>query len=184
MGIETENKIAELENALVSRQLAEVLAQVVLGANPNHRPNGHIATALTQAIGHPYVIEALCKLGADPNDRVSLPLLLAASRYDVLSMEALLKCNANPNIVDSAGNTALHRLIHEPHLRPIPLDTGQIDPEFVKKMFALLIDNGADINVKNHDGESPLERAFRCNDRLAQTILSRETHRNAHIPVI
>lgn len=77
---------------------------------------------------------------ADASGRT--PLMVAKS---ALMMELLLKNNANVNLKDNQGQTALHHLVERPK-------------KFLNKIEAIkaLVENGADINEKNLKGQTPL----------------------------
>ena len=59
-------------------------------------------------------------------------------------VEFLLSINANPNVLDSDGETPLH----------YAAERGQ------KEIVRLLLDNGAKLNVQANDGDTPLHRAL------------------------
>ena len=67
-------------------------------------------------------------------------------------MRFLLTKNADPNIQDKNGLTALHKIVN----------LGEIDNKSKAKQFAklrLLLDYGADKNIKTHKGVTVLELA-------------------------
>lgn len=90
------------------------------------------------------VVEALLKLGADPNiqdkDGMS-PLHLASigGPFDLLFL--LVKAIENVNIPDENGCTPLHHAM------------AFLSPQHV----GLLLDNGADPHIKNNNGRTPLD---------------------------
>ena len=75
-------------------------------------------------------------------------------------MRFLLTKNADPNIQDKNGFTALHKIVN----------LGEIDKQTKAKQLAklrLLLEYGADKNIKNHKGITALELAkcsTCCND--------------------
>jgi len=93
------------------------------------------------------VIRHFIKLGADVNAREGKrppPLLeLIDSTPTTENVQLLLSAGAIVNAQDKYGNTALHRSVHLGY------------PDIAK----LLLENGADIDVKNDDGDMSWELA-------------------------
>uniref|UniRef100_A0A6C0H2P5 Uncharacterized protein n=1 Tax=viral metagenome TaxID=1070528 RepID=A0A6C0H2P5_9ZZZZ len=82
-------------------------------------------------------------------------------------MEMLLKTGANVNALDKNGNTPLHILIrlvpHNNLVRPKDLD------EF-KANMTLLFEYGADDNLKNKEGKTPIETNTEDKEIIADII--------------
>lgn len=103
----------------------------------------------------PLVLQTLLNAGADVNvqNKRGVTALMIATRNgqqfnDILKL--LLEKNANPNLLDKDGNTAL-------------LDAAQLwNVEAVK----LLADAGADVNQANEDGITPLIFAADCGEDI------------------
>jgi hypothetical protein len=106
------------------------------------------------------ILKLLINNGQDLNavDEYGCPLILNVltegsgriDKFDLLKL--LIEKKANVNATDKFKNTALHVLC-----RKIGVDNDQL-------MVQLLIDNGADFNLQNEDGLTPLKMAKK-NDR-------------------
>uniref|UniRef100_A0A3B4UNG6 Ankyrin repeat domain 22 n=2 Tax=Seriola dumerili TaxID=41447 RepID=A0A3B4UNG6_SERDU len=72
-------------------------------------------------------------------------LMLQKQRQHMTLMNTVLSSKVNVNAVDYKGNTALHYICERKTHRLVPL----------------LLNRNADINVKNNDGETPLDIATR-----------------------
>ena len=86
--------------------------------------------------------------GLSDDGRTSL--MIAAGRFQVDRVLALLQKGADPKAKTKDGNTALHFLCEESH--------GYMSEEF-GKIAAALIEKGADPNAKNGAGRGPLDLA-------------------------
>ncbi|KAM9837628.1 ankyrin repeat domain-containing protein 22 [Aulostomus maculatus] len=74
-------------------------------------------------------------------------LMLQKQRQNVALMQEVLNSSVNVNAVDYKGNTALHYLcLRKSH-----------------PLVPLLLDTNADTDIKNNDGETPLDIAIRLN---------------------
>ncbi|XP_047464337.1 ankyrin repeat domain-containing protein 22 [Mugil cephalus] len=72
-------------------------------------------------------------------------IMLQKQRRNVTLMETVLRSDVNINAVDYKGNTALHYVCQRKSHRLVPL----------------LLQKNADTNIKNKDGETPLDIASR-----------------------
>lgn len=77
------------------------------------------------------------------------PLMLATEMERVQSVKLLLEYGADPNLQNIDGKTALHLL---PEKQPIEWSS----PENKVEIAALLIENGANINIKDNYNNQPL----------------------------
>ncbi|WP_278379892.1 ankyrin repeat domain-containing protein [Chryseobacterium arthrosphaerae] len=77
------------------------------------------------------------------------PLMLAAEMERVQSVKLLLEYGADPNLQNIDGKTALHLL-------PVKQPAKQSTPEAKVEIAALLLENGADINIKDNYNNEPL----------------------------
>lgn len=84
-------------------------------------------------------------------------LLQIASKYNYKTeiIEDLLKAEVNINATDLGGDTALHSVCRTA--------SGKIN------IITLLIKNGAKVNIKNNDNQTPLDMAFKSIDSLENT---------------
>ena len=99
------------------------------------------------------LIKLLIDTGADINFKDSegdSPLIVASEQHqDLELMRVFLNTpNINVNIVDRRGRTALHEAVI----------LSNID------MCKLLIEYGADVNIQDNDGDTPLLKAFKVNE--------------------
>lgn len=98
-----------------------------------------------------------------------LTIIEALKQYEFDEIPLLLKENAALQlcIVDELGNTALHHAVSSRDERFSPA----IYVKERKKAIKLLIDAGANINARNHKGETPLWRAVKNRPELVETFL-------------
>ena len=98
------------------------------------------------------LIKLLIDTGANINFKDSQgdsPLILAGGQEDLELMRVLLNTpNINVNIVDRYGRTALHQAIISSNI----------------EMCRLLIEYGADVNIQDNNGDTPLLKAFKVNE--------------------
>lgn len=95
------------------------------------------------------IFETLLAAKANPNIAKAngvTPLMQATYDHHIEMVTALLKAGANPNDTDRNGLSALHYTVH--------------DPKNPKQDYAdiaqILIDHGADINLRTAKGDTPL----------------------------
>jgi ankyrin repeat protein len=102
--------------------------------------------------GNVNLIEFLLAQGANVNARSSNPddresvLIGAASRCQKDAVQELLRYHPEIDAQDYNGNSALARM-----LESCALSTADVDG-----MFELLVSAGANVNLKNHQGQTPL----------------------------
>jgi ankyrin repeat protein len=112
-------------------------------------------------------------LGVDSRDgQGRTPFLCAVEAMDLEAMDLLLANGANINAADARGNTALHQhassywdTIHRRVPRPGPVvppppAAGQMILPMSDKRISItawLLEHGADPNLTNHEGRTPLE---------------------------
>jgi len=129
------------------------------GANVNARKDdGWSALDFAISQSRREVAQLLLKRGAK-TDEVSnkvVPLVLAASGFDVGMVKLLLDNGANINAKDSKGNTALRNA-----------SGGNERIEIVK----LLLERGADINATNNDGRTALLEAIELGNKSVVRLL-------------
>lgn len=129
------------------------------------------------------IIELLLSYGADVNVRDNrygkTPLHEAADRgYDYI-VKLLLLNDGEVNMRDKGGRTPLHEAADEDYsnnYREVDIEGGKIismnahsGKKTYKKVLELLLNGGADINIKNRRGYTPLECC--SNKELREIIL-------------
>ena len=121
---------------------------------------------------HMSVVRLLLTNGAHPdtihegyynNYRCTLPLHMAAAQGDSELVELLLQHGAGTEVKDVGGNTPLHHAVE--HHQPTATSSQYSDDVVmansvnVKSVCDVLLENNADVNVVNKNGETPLYRA-------------------------
>jgi len=106
----------------------------------------------------PELLTFLLNNGYDPNKAehperavefcTSFPQSFARYDQKYEMLKALLKHGVNPNVT-TLGDPVLHHLIHDHKKNPYQLE-----------MIQLLLDAGADVNVLDRDGNTPLDIAM------------------------
>ena len=105
---------------------------------------------------HLAVVQLLLNEGADPNvpeemaDACSFALHFAAAGHNIELVNLLLKHGANVNVTDASHNTALHHVTKRWFSNALDRSGGR------KVVLDTLLEAGADVNICNSDGESPL----------------------------
>jgi uncharacterized protein len=134
--------------------LATIQALLAGGADPKAQEANGGQNALMWAVSqhHADVVDELVKHGADVNAHSKTgftALMFAAQQGDVDSARILLAAKANPNeVMPKSGAT------------PLIIASAISQPEVV----SLLLDNGADPNVKDANGFTSLHHAVRDTD--------------------
>ncbi|KAL8999176.1 MAG: hypothetical protein Q9169_001955 [Polycauliona sp. 2 TL-2023] len=112
------------------------------------------------------LIKLLMDHGADPNipnDFGETPLFLAVSDGHIAAAEFLLQHGANVNARDKDGSTPIHA---------VKYSNVDVDAEDQESLIRLLIDYGADPNIPDEIGETPLFSAIRYQNINAIRILT------------
>ena len=101
-------------------------------------------------------VEELLERGMNPNERIGYgnTALMLAVRYKPESVRALLKGGADPNLTNTSGETALMMAVQ----------SG------AEEIVDLLLDAGANTNVHDLFGNTPLTRAMEGGPRLAPIV--------------
>ncbi len=119
-----------------------------LGEDVDCVHSGLTALHVAAARGRVRVLRELLTHGANPNKRTKKEC--TALHYAVyngkplFAIQALLEHGANPNAGDKIGNGSLH------------LIASRMDYLVDAKIFPLLLQHGADVNLQNQHGRSPL----------------------------
>ena len=126
---------------------------------------GKTALHYAAAAGDVEMVQALLAAGANANiaDRYgNRPLHEAAlANLPMEGMAALLDKVRDPNAQNNLGNVALHHLaIYGSKAVPAPL-LEAVSPGGSATNWGLLVKAGADIHIKNNEGESPHEAMMR-----------------------
>ncbi|XP_062617455.1 uncharacterized protein LOC134279109 isoform X2 [Saccostrea cucullata] len=100
---------------------------------------------------HLRTIRRFYKKGADLNMKNKMgetPLMIEISKFcpSIDVVKSLLHYQANPNVQDNCGRSCLHKLLLQNYKKNIPIE----------KFLALLIKSGADLNMVDKFGNSPI----------------------------
>jgi hypothetical protein len=129
------------------------------GANPNRLDSlGYSPLWHAVSNNRKDIAKELIKQGADVNYKFKsgsgeqIPVakyLFNMNYYDIIPL--IIKKGFNVNsVIDPLGNTVLHNLVKKSENIPI---------------IQILVDNGANININDRDGETPLDVAIAINDQ-------------------
>ncbi len=118
---------------------------------------------MSQVSEFPRILKLLLDHGANVNARDFLgrtALMLAAEQRDKASLEVLLSFKADVNARSKSGASALHFLILGPQPSPnVPPRIGTWQPGWTQdlpEMAGALLDAGAEVNVQDDTGKTPL----------------------------
>lgn len=148
-------------------RIIEILLQA--GADPDVQDR-HGATPLFLAAMdmRPRTVRALLDAGADPtlaNDDGMTPLMAAAYNGAVGLVEQLAHNRDTVNQANGAGWTALHYSLSRPALR---------SRDVSRQVVAVLLKQGAQVNVLDENKDSPLHFAARNGHRGATGVILRQ----------
>ena len=178
-----------LFDAVITGDLAEVKRLVVdCGVDPMREYDyGNTPLHAAAIYGYSEIVEFLLNHGVDPNIRNkkygATPLHYAAAYGNSKVVEVLLEHGADPNIRDKNGITPLHfaavsdypkivEVLHKKGLSDYddtPLQAAEFNyPEVVK----LLLEHGANPNIQDADGWTPLHFAVKsCHVDVVRVLL-------------
>ncbi|KAK7971461.1 hypothetical protein PG989_016477 [Apiospora arundinis] len=138
----------------------DVVSDLIAAGADKDKRDGDFETAWHQAAYYGYmdIADILAKSGADPNLRDrhgQTPLMMAAASSDTKMLKRLPDCGADVNLQDNDGDTALHSLANR----------GKNDEAV--EMISLLCDNGANTELENDIGNTPLVQTTSCDNITA-----------------
>ena len=131
-------------------------------------------------LGDLKMVQLLISKGAELNPidpSWGTPLHLAAEQAQVEVVKFLLNKGARVNVSNpSWGHTPLHRAAWGPVVRRFGQEAKDLgadpNPDY-KKIIALLVAEGAEINARDHEGETPLDQAVEGGSDETVTLLKR-----------
>ncbi len=123
-----------------------------------HNNKGYLPITLACYHGNVEVVEFLADKvkNIDGNSNYGTPLMASVFKKDKNIVKILLDNNANPNIPDNNGTTAMHYA------------TMFQNYEIVQ----LLIDANADFSMKDNTGKSAIDFAIAYNDKKLKDLLN------------
>jgi ankyrin repeat protein len=131
----------------------------------------------------PQIVSWLLKHGADPNNRniegataLHRVATSAENTYELEAARALLEHGADANLADNQGNTPLHLLAADTRTCDAGEGAFAGKPAEWKQsgryqLLALLVASMRDINVRNANGQTPLELALLNRNELSPQFL-------------
>ena len=87
------------------------------------------------------------------------PLFSGVVFSDAKSVELLLNAGANVNQIDVYGDTPLHKLLMRIDTNLASSDSSPLTKSEQMEMLNLLLDQGANCIISNHDGVTPQQLA-------------------------
>lgn len=174
------------------KEIVEFLLRQGIDVHAKDKQTQNSALHEAAKYGHVEVIDPLLKHGADINARDSAgktPLALAVLQDKTKVVEALIKKGADINTVNNKGNTPLIHAIETPEIVRLLLEAGatqKIDQLGYagsgalhlaiklkqSEVIELLLIHGANINLQNGKGQTPLAIAKRFNKRAVPLLLA------------
>ena len=160
-------------NSISKLQLSEVILLINEGANVNAIDHKEHISLLMAACSMPSFVSRFEKLFTSTDFR--------SKKFEFVKL--LVENNADINYRDSMGNTVLFKLVdgdkETHHIEQYKDENGNMVeksvsyPEFPsEKIMKYLIEKGADINVKNYMGMTPLMHySLQGNNRLVKILL-------------
>jgi ankyrin repeat protein len=100
------------------------------------------------------------------------PLMIAVDNLDFPAVHRLLEQHADINATDEFGQTALHFAVDtevEEAERRTEKTGSRVEPR--ADMTRLLLEHGADVRVRERQGETPLDWAVLRRHKLAEALL-------------
>lgn len=154
----------ELINAVISGDLDDIQYALDAGGEltaVDRLKRPLLCIAATQ--GQPGSVDILIRAGADVNgceqEQRFSPLHSAAICGNLEAAQSLIACGADVSAINYEASTALHFVAHAPRNR--------------RELVDLLVQEGANIQAKDKDGNTPLHAAARhSNGEMAQALMA------------
>lgn len=148
----------EITLAVIDQDVAKVKKLIANGANVNDQgKNNKWAPAIQYTKGNVEILTLLLENGADPNwetKNFSVLQEYCSNYRKPEPVELLIKHGAKVNYVNPlSGGTALHLAFYNCH----------------KEIADVLINNGADLTIKDNNGMTPLAKLESKKDGMVKT---------------
>ena len=149
-------------NDIRDRKYNDSLPYLVNGGPPNARDyNGVPAIVAAAEIGDAGMIKELLKYGANPDlatrDTGMTALMNGAARGNILVIAVLATNDADMDVQDNLGETALIKAVKEGH----------------REVIRHLIDAGADIHITDYSGYSAYDHGMRSRDYRVKSLIKK-----------
>jgi len=149
-------------------RIAEMLLKA--GANANHRPKGRSLLFYAVVQGHLPCLELLLGFGAKPNEArkgVPSPLEAAIDKCSLAAFKLLTAHGADPNALDSTGDTLLYSALCVYNMNAAPLPTfaealnknRKEKAEQSRKIVSEILKSNPDVNRADKHGHTALMAA-------------------------
>ncbi len=156
-------------------EAANALREKGISLNTSHPHLEMTGLMLSARMGHESLLDWLLAEGAAPSIQMGsgrqTALHLALEHAHLNCARYLLESEANPNLRDALGRTALHYAVHS--------DKSSLTPEIRSQMISLLVKHGANADIADLEGATPLHYSvIYCQPECTETLLNHGANPN------